>query len=118
LSVLHASFWPEELRPAVAAQPKGKLDDLVELHKGILREGLEEQWRKLQAVELLVAEAQEAFDGEDPCVPQVRHTLDHTKERLADLRESLLAYLGPFDLPEPDEDDVAELRELYERELV
>ena len=114
LSVLHASFWPEEVRPMVELQPKGKLDDLVELHKGILREGIERQWRQLRAMEVVVGEAEEAF-GEDPCVPDVRHKIDHTRERLADLHGEAQAYLGPFELPEPDEDEVAEVRAVAER---
>ena len=67
----------------------------------------------LPQVELLVAEAQEAFGGEDPRVPELRHTPDHTKERLADLHASLLAYVEPFELPEPDKDEVGEVRALY-----
>ncbi len=63
----------------------------------------------------LVAEAQEAFDGEDPCLPDVRHTLDHTRERLVDIHESLATYMEPFALPEPGEDEVAELRALADR---
>jgi hypothetical protein len=113
-SVLHASFWPEEVRPMVELQPKGKLDDIVELHKGILREGIERQWRQLRAVEVIGGEAEEAF-GEDPCVPEVRHKIGHTRERLADLHGEAQAYLGPFELPEPDEDEVAEVRAVAER---
>ena len=116
LPLLYSEGWPDVLKHVSEWSAKGELDDLVELHKRILREGLEEQWRKLRAVELLVAEAQEAFDGEDPCLPEVRHTLDHTKERLADLHESLRAYVEPFELLEPDEDEVEEVRALYDRQ--
>ncbi len=114
-ALFHPEFWPEAVRPMMALQPAGKLDELVTLHKGILREGVETQWRQLRAIELLVAEAQEAFDGEDPCLPDVRHTLDHTREQLVDIHESLQSYVEPFDLPEPDEDEVAQLRALAER---
>jgi hypothetical protein len=63
---------------------------------------------------IVVAEAEKAFE-EDPCVPDVRHTLDHTRERLADLHESVRGFVGPFELPEPSEETLANVRALYER---
>jgi len=114
-ALFHDEFWPEAVRPMMALQPAGKLDELVALHKGVLREGVETQWRQLRPVEQLVVGAQEAFDGEDPCMPEVRHHLDQTKERLVDIHASLLPYVEPFELTEPDEDELAELRALAER---
>jgi hypothetical protein len=114
LTVFDASYWPEEMRPLVGQLPRGGIDEAVETNKGILREGIEKHWCELRAVELVVAEAEEAF-GEDPCVPQVRHMLDHARERLVDAHETAQWYMGPFDLPEPSEDEVAEMRAIAER---
>ncbi len=38
----------------------------------------------------------------------MRHHLDHTQERLADLHKTMERYVGPSELPEPDQDEVAE----------
>jgi hypothetical protein len=57
------------------------------------------------------------FDGEDPALPDVRHMLDHTTERLVDLHKDAQIYAEPFELAEPSEEDVATMRDQVEREL-
>ncbi len=57
------------------------------------------------------------FDGEDPALPDVRHMLDHTTERLVDLHKDAQTYVEPFELGEPDEETLAEVRRLVEREV-
>jgi hypothetical protein len=115
LPPLHFDDWPEFLNYAASFRAKGELDELVDLHISLLREGIEKRWREQRAIEAMVAEAQEAFDGEDPCVPDVRHVIDHTREALVDLHRSLLQYVEPFELPEPDEETLEAVRALYER---
>lgn len=65
-----------------------QIDEVVEKLKEILREGIEEEWR---------------------------HVLDHTTEKLRDLHEDAQKYTGPFELPEPTDDDLASMREIVER---
>ena len=57
------------------------------------------------------------FEGEDPALPDVRHLLDHTTERLVDLHKDAQLYVEPFELGEPGEGDIAAMREQVEREL-
>ncbi len=66
---------------------------------------------------IVVEEVAAEFDGDDPAVPDVRHMLDHTTERLADLHKDAQTYVEPFELPEPGEEDVAAMREQVEREV-
>jgi hypothetical protein len=64
-----------------------KIDEVVSKLKKTLREGVEEQWRQLRAVELVLGEVAEQFDGEDPAMPDVRHVVDQTNEKLRALHE-------------------------------
>ena len=56
------------------------------------------------------------FDGEDPAIPELRHVLTHSHEKLIDLHEETQRYTGPFELVEPDEEELAWVREIMERE--
>ena len=51
------------------------------------------------------------FDGEDPLLPLVREVLDKTRQDLAELHLLLDFVDAEVELPEPDEERVAELRE-------
>ena len=117
LPVLHLKNWPKELRVAAEVRDQRDLDDLVKVHKELIREGIEEQWRQLEAMRIVLEEVAEEFGGEDPAVPDVRHMLDHTTERLVDLHEDAQIYVAPFELGEPSEEDVAAMRQQVEREL-
>ena len=117
LPLLYLEAWPDALKFLSEAGEKQGLDDLVELHKEQMRKGIEEQWRQLQAMQVVVNEVAADFDGEDPSVPDVRHMLDHATERLADLHKDAQTYVEPFELPEPGEETVAEVRKLVEREV-
>ena len=92
-----------------------KIDELVEVHRGFLRDGICEQWRMLSAVCQVAVEAAEEFDGEDPAVPEMRHVLDHSREKLESLHEDVQKYTGPFELPSPTEDELSMVRETAER---
>ena len=92
-----------------------KIDELVEVQRSFLRDGVCEQWRMLGAVEQVTVEAAEEFDGEDPAVPEMRQVLDHCKEKLTDLHEEVQKFTGPFELPPPTEDELSMVRETAER---
>ena len=117
LPVLYLENWPKELRVAAEVRDQRDLDDLAKVHKELIREGIEEQWRQIEAMRIVVEGVAEEFDGEDPAVPDVRHMLDHTNERLVDLHKDAQTYVESFELGEPSEEDVAAMREQVEREL-
>lgn len=117
LPLLYLDAWPEALKFVSDAGEKQGLDDLVELQKEQIREGIEEPWRQLQAMQVVVNEVTVEFDGEDPAVPDVRHMLDHSTERLVDVHQSAQTYVEPFELPEPGEAEIAAMRQHLEREL-
>ena len=117
LPVLYLENWPKELRVVAEIRDQRDLDDLAKVHKGLIREGIEEQWRQLEAMRIVMEEVAAEFGGEDPAVPDVRHMLDHTTEQLVDLHENAQTYVAPFELPELDEETVAEVRRLVEREV-
>lgn len=70
----------------------------------------------LRAIEAAVAEIEVEFDGGDPLLPNVRGILDDLRKELEDLHERVQAYVGEFDLPEPDEDAMAVVRKIVARE--
>ena len=76
-----------------------------------LREGVPWCWQELRAVETVLDEVAQEFDGEDPLVPAVRRTLDKTRQDLVALQPLLSFVDVEAELPEPDEERVAELRE-------
>ena len=82
------------------------IDELVACKKQILRDGIEKQWQQLRTVEIVVAEATKDFGGEDAAHPEMRHVLDHAKEKLQGLQEDTQRYNGPFELVEPGEDEI------------
>ena len=93
-----------------------RIDEIVAEHKERVRSGVEEQWRLLGALELVVSEVAVEFDGEDPALPVLRHVLDHSREKLEELKADTERFTGPFELPEPDEEEVAVVREIAERQ--
>jgi hypothetical protein len=55
--------------------------------------------------------------GEDPCLPGLRHELDHCRSNLEELHRDVQNYVGPFALEEPGEEELSVVRELVEREV-
>ena len=49
-------------------------------------------------------------------LPVLRHVLDHSREKLEGLHGETERYSGPFELPEPDDEEVALVREIAERQ--
>ena len=93
-----------------------RVDEVVAEHKKRMRSGVEEQWRLLGAVERVVGEVAVEFDGEDPALPALRHVLDHSRERLEELHGETERFTGPFQLTDPDDEEVAFVREIAERQ--
>ena len=77
------------------------IDELVAISKQVRCKGIEEQWRKVRAVKIVVADAQEEFGGEDAAHSEKRHVQGHAKEELQGLHEDAQRDTGPFDLAEP-----------------
>jgi hypothetical protein len=93
-----------------------QIDEIVMALKDTLRDGVQARWRELRATEVVVEEVAQEFD-EDPCVPVLRHEIDHCRSNLEELHRDLQSYLPPFELEEPGEEALALVRELVEREV-
>ncbi len=53
---------------------------------------------------------------EDPAIPEMRHALTHGREKLIDLHKETQRYTGPLEPVEPDEEELAWVWEIVERE--
>ena len=91
-------------------------DEAMAALRQSLREGVPWCWQELRAVEMVLDEVAQEFDGEDPLLPPVREVLDKTRQDLVDLHSSLPHVDAEVDLPEPDEERVAFLRQRWLRE--
>jgi hypothetical protein len=91
---------------------ESRIDPAVDANKEALRDGLVGVWASLHAADLVIAEVAPDFDGEDPTRPELRHILDCSLERLKDFREQTELYVGPLELPEPEEELLGKLRRL------
>jgi hypothetical protein len=78
-----------------------------------LREGAPWCWQELRAVEMVLEEVAQEFDGEDPLLPPVREVLDKTRQGLLELHPLLDFVDVEADLPEPDEERVEFLRQRW-----
>ena len=76
-----------------------------------LKEGVPWCWQEVRAAEVVLEEVAQEFDGEDPLVPAVRRILDKTRQDLIDLKPLLRFVDVEVELPELDEERVAQLRE-------
>jgi len=77
-------------------------------------EGIRQCWKEMRAVEIVLKEARDEFEGEDPLKPVVREALEDTKGKVQELAEAMAWAIGG-ELPEPDEPLVDAVRELLER---
>jgi len=80
-----------------------------------LREGIQLRWRELLGVERVLEKIAADFDGEDPAHPRKRRVLSVGKEKLEELHAQVQKYVGPFDLPGPDNDEMEQMREAMRR---
>jgi hypothetical protein len=108
-------FLEEKLgRPVTERQERW--DEAMAGLAGSLREGVPWCWQELRAVETVLDEVAEEFDGEDPLLPQVREVLDKTRQGLLELHPLLGFVDVDADLPEPDEERLEFLRQRWLRE--
>jgi len=92
-----------------------RANEIAEAVGAGLREGIQLRWRELLEVEQVLEEIAEEFDGEDPARPRERQALAEGKEELKELHEQVQEYVGPFNLPGPDEDEMAQMRAAIQR---
>lgn len=93
---------------------KGYGDELV---RGLLfgiKQGLQQHWFELRAIEICVQEVAEEFGGEDPMQPDVRELINDCLRSCTRLRDDVSAYVE-IELPEPADDDIAQVRGLLDK---
>ena len=93
---------------------EGQGDSLARALAGAIRDGLQIHWRELRAIEIGVQEVAEEFDGEDPLRADTRALLDDCLRSCRELRDQMADYVE-IELPEPANDDVAQVRMLIEK---
>jgi hypothetical protein len=91
-----------------------KIDEVADVHKDVLREGIAEQARYVRAVEIVISEVAAEFGGEDPALPRMRDLIDGATKRLDEAREEAERYTGPLAVGEPDAELVDKVRALVE----
>jgi len=96
------------------ASPRG--EEIAEAVGTALREGIQLRWRELRSIELVLEEVAGEFDGEAPTRPWEREALDNGKKKLEELHLAAQAYVAPFELPGPDEEEMEQVREVIRRE--
>ncbi len=80
-----------------------------------IKDGLEQHWRELRSLEIVIGEAAEEFDGRDLLREDDRKRLDDAKATCVTVHEAVQPYVEPFALPEPADDDVELVRTLVQR---
>jgi hypothetical protein len=93
---------------------KGYGDEMVRAVLFGITQGVQQHWCELRAIEIAVQEVAEEFGGEDPLRPDVRALIDECLRSCRTLRDDVAAYVE-IELPEPSEDDVAQVRKLIEK---
>ena len=112
-----AMFDPELRQACSKSEVKDERswDDISDALHTNLREGTQMRWWELRAVELVVEEANEEFDGEDTLGPRLRQVLHDAKCRVQSIRDDLGVFGGPLELSEPDEEHIQLTKELLNR---
>lgn len=90
-------------------------DDLAHALAWTIRDGVQTRWRELRCVDVVLGEAAEEFDGEDPLRPDARELFEEAKGTVREVRDEMLPYAGEFELPEAGEEELALTRKLVER---
>jgi hypothetical protein len=101
----------EESLGSSAIDRRERWDEAMAALRERLREGVPWCWQELRAVEMVLQGVAQEFDGEDPLVPPVRSILDQAHQELADMPQFLDAIHVEVELPELDEERVAQLSE-------
>ena len=71
-------------------------------------------WQEVRAIEIVLDEVAQDFEGEDPLRPRMREILNGTRKKLTELHE-LLSTLKPFELEEPDDHAMGLARTYFEK---
>jgi hypothetical protein len=93
---------------------KGYGDEIARALLYGINQGVQQHWCELRAIEIGIQEVAEEFGGEDPLRPDVRELIDECLRSCTTLRDEVAAYVE-IELPEPREDDVAQVRRLIEK---
>jgi hypothetical protein len=93
---------------------KGYGDEMTRAMLFGIKQGLQQHWCELRAIEIAVQEVAEEFDGEDPMQSDTREMIDDCLRSCAKIRDDVKAYVE-IELIEPAEEDVALVRKLIEK---
>ncbi len=91
------------------------LSTVIEGHIAALQAGIQMRWEDVRAIEIVIYEIAAEFGGEDPLRPLIREVLDKAKAGLTFLNRLLEWQDAAAELKEPDDDNLAALRALVER---
>ena len=72
----------------------------------------------LGALEPVIEEVAEEFDGDDPCRPAIRELLEDTRAGLKRQLDLACQLMGPIALPEPGEETIEAMRERVRRPII
>lgn len=104
---LTAVLWGNELD---VEYPRA--EQLCDLLAEKLRAGISLRSQELDALDVVLGEIAEEFDGEDPIKPSVRAIVEETRVELERLRRDAKQYLGGSDTEDRTNEQVAALRRL------
>jgi hypothetical protein len=79
-----------------------------------INQSLQQHWRELRAIEIVVQEVAEEFGGEDPLQPDTREMIDECLRSCTKIRDDVKVYIE-IELAEPRDDDVAQVRLFIEK---
>jgi hypothetical protein len=108
---------PKPMDPETATRPIETGASFTELERALvlsISDLLRQHWCEARATEIGVSEIAEEFDGEDPLKPDTRALLDGCVSSCRKLRDDM-ADSAEIELPEPGEDDVAQVRLLIDQ---
>lgn len=102
-------------RPDVASV-KTAYASLERMDVTALRDGIRRRWCELRCFEIVLAElAAKEFNGEHPLRIETRKVLQDVRRHLTALHRKVTPYAGDIELPEPNPEDIALMRELVAR---
>ena len=80
-----------------------------------IEKGLKGIWSEVLALEVVLDEVAEEFEGDDVLKPALREEIEAAKIKALDIHTAIQDWTGPFELPEADQDAVKQTRDLVER---
>ncbi|MHB8376666.1 MAG: hypothetical protein ACYDEB_06890 [Dehalococcoidia bacterium] len=88
-----------------------RAEELAEVVRRALVEGIARRWRELRSLDIVLEEIAAEVDGEDVLHPEARELLERTRAQLRALPEAVTGYGGTCELAEPDAAEIEALRE-------